>query len=89
MSINDHRPYKQYILDLSNQRGDEWGNEVHVWVEGAISDLHAAEARYHVDCYSRFVTNRLSKGISKKAVTEQLEDSVDPGSTCHCLDGRK
>ena len=32
-----------------------------------------------MDCYSRFVTNQLSKGVSKKTATEQVEDSADPG----------
>lgn len=79
VSANDHRPYKQYILDICQERDDEWSNIVRIRVEGAISDLHAVEARYHVDCYSRFVSNRLPKGESKTVNTKQVESSGDPG----------
>ena len=29
---------------------DEWAGQVRVHVEGAISDLHPADGRYHVEC---------------------------------------
>ena len=79
---------QQYLLMtirlLSNKF---WTCVMRFRVEGAVSDLHAVEARYHVDCSSRFVTNRLSKGVSKKAVTEKVED---PGLLqVVCLAGRK
>ena len=32
-----------------------------VHVEGATSDLHAADGRYHVDCTSKFINKRSVK----------------------------
>ena len=31
------------------ERNDEWGNEVRIRIQGAPSDLHAADAQYHRD----------------------------------------
>ena len=39
--------YKQNILDKCSERGDQWAEDVCLCIEGAVSDLHAAEARYH------------------------------------------
>ena len=32
------------------EKNDEWGNEVCIRIQGALSDLHAADAQYHRDC---------------------------------------
>ena len=55
VSSTGSRPYKEYMWGICSERNGEWSDEVRVRIEGAVSDLHAAEARYHVDCYSRFV----------------------------------
>ena len=39
--------FKQSILDTCDKRRDEITSQVRVCVEGAVSDLHAADARYH------------------------------------------
>ena len=53
-----------------HQRSDE----VQYCIEGALSDLHAVEARYHKDCMSLFFSNRNHK---HSASTAQLE--IDTG----------
>ena len=40
---------KEAVLERCNEREDEWGREVSVRLHGAVSDLHAADARYHDD----------------------------------------
>ena len=52
-------PYKGYILEKCDACGDNWANEVCVNVFSTVSNLHAAEARYHKDCMSRFLSNRV------------------------------
>ena len=47
--------FKESILVKCNERNDEWAGQVRVHVEGVISDFHAADGRYHVDCMSKFV----------------------------------
>ena len=42
-------------MDNCHARGDQWSNEVLVRVERAVSDLHAADARYHYDCKTKFM----------------------------------
>ena len=37
-------------------RNNELADRVRIRVHGAVGDLHAAEARYHVDCRQRFYT---------------------------------
>ena len=55
------KTFKQSILDECNERKDEWAGQVRVHVEGAITDLHAADGRYHVDCMSKFMNKRSVK----------------------------
>lgn len=44
------KSFKGVILETCDTRNDGWASEVRVCVLGALSDLHAADARYHVDC---------------------------------------
>jgi len=60
VSEHDRTPYKQYLLEKCAARDDNWANEVRLRVLGAVADLHAAEARYHKDCMSRFFSNRMN-----------------------------
>ena len=55
------KTFKQSILDKCIERNDEWAGQVRVYVEGAMSDLHAADGRYHVDCMSKFMNKRSVK----------------------------
>ena len=59
VSEQDKTPYKQYLLEKCSSRDDVLADEVRSRVVGSVSDLHAAEARYHRDCMCRFFANRL------------------------------
>ena len=63
------------MFGICSERNDEW-SEVRVQIEGAVSDLHAVEARYHVDCYSRFVSKKF---LSSKNMNSQLEQTQRDG----------
>ena len=54
------KTFKQTILDRCVERNDEWSHQVQVRIGGAISDLHAADARYHVDCRTHFFLKPVS-----------------------------
>ena len=58
VSDQDQIPYKQYIIEKCASRDDAWAEEVRSRVVGSVSDLHAAEARYHRDCMCRFFAKR-------------------------------
>ena len=54
-TVDPKNPYKKLILDVCAQRGDAQADAVSVRVNGAIADLHSAEARYHDDCRKSFM----------------------------------
>ena len=54
----NNKTFKQVILDVCHSRNDEWAWKVQVRVQGAISDLHAMDARYHDDCRVKFMAPR-------------------------------
>jgi len=43
------------ILSVCDSRNDQWVNHVKIRIQGAVSDLHTADARYHEDCKSSFM----------------------------------
>ena len=49
---------KEHILQICDKRGDDIASQVRVRVLGALSDLHAAYAQYHRDCYKSFSADR-------------------------------
>ena len=67
------RPHKEFLLERCDVRGDDWGIDVRVRIEGAL-DLHAAEARYHRKCMSRFFSIR--KQSENKTSVDQALDEV-------------
>ena len=52
------KTFKETILDICTKRDDEQAHQVRSRVEGALSDLHAADGRYHVDCMTSFMSPR-------------------------------
>ena len=52
----EDKTFKQGILDVCDQRNDEQAHQVRLRVQGAVSDLHAADAQYHKDCEAIFMS---------------------------------
>ena len=44
---------KEAILKHAHDRNDAWGREVAFRTNLAVSELHAADARYHRDCIAK------------------------------------
>jgi hypothetical protein len=66
---------KEAILKCAHERNDVWGREVAFRANSAVSDLHAADARYHRDCIAKFFTNRPSaEGSSTEACDSALDE---------------
>ena len=64
---------KEVILNACDLRNDDWAQKVRLRIEGAVSDLHAADAQYHKVCMSLF---RGSKNIDRsKDDTEQHDEA--------------
>ena len=47
--------FKDSILETCNRQKDTWASQVEVRLQGAVSDLHVAEARYHNSCRKNFM----------------------------------
>ena len=57
------------IKEKCYERADEWAGNILVRLAGLTvraADLHAADARYHRDCYVRFFSDRSLPGDTKK-----------------------
>ena len=50
------KSFKKSILKVCDQRKDHVAEQMRFRVEAALSDLHAADARYHVDCMTSFMS---------------------------------
>ena len=66
--------FKQVLLDICRQRDDDQAEQVRLRLEGAVSDLHAADAIYHKQCYSGFAASRSVKSATRRAVVSVLDD---------------
>ena len=62
---------KEEILEKCKERNDTWACEVMIRVGGAVSDLHAAGARYHVDCRTNFMSSRSTTAARKETQSAQ------------------
>ena len=69
---------KESKLKACTQHNDDIANQVRVRVEGALSDLHAADARYHVNCMASF--------MSPKSISAAKNASKEDENTDHAFD---
>ena len=51
---NGGKRYKDFVIQQCDLRNDKLGEVVRGRVLGAVSDLHAADARYHLKCRNKF-----------------------------------
>ena len=64
---------KQKILDKCDERNDKWASQVRVRVCGTVSDLHAADARYHKGCRVSFMYQKSTSVAVKGHEDESLQ----------------
>ena len=72
----DQLPFKQSILLICEQHNDLQADEVRLRLQGAVSDLHAADAQYHLDSYRMFVSPRVIQATTKSSSSSK---DVDKG----------
>ncbi len=68
--------FKQVILNVCDLRNDEWASRVKIRIQGAVSDLHAADARYHEDCKSSFMAPRSVRAAASSTKPKETEDKA-------------
>lgn len=64
------KSFKDSILEVCEIRKDEWAHSVRIRVLGSLSDLHAADARYHVNCRSNFMSPKSIKSATRAESSE-------------------
>jgi len=72
----EQHTFTQTILDVCNARQDDIGQTVKMRVLSVVSDLHAADARYHDDCRKRFMVSRSVGAASRAKEADELEEAV-------------
>ena len=71
------KKYKEYILEICDMRDDSLGRTVKARVLSALSDLHAADARYHHPCSIKlFDTRAFSRDNDGSSVAATVNDSI-------------
>ena len=65
----DGRGLKEHLLAKCEERKDKWAGEVRLRIQGAPSDLHAADARYHLDCRTQFVAEKSVKAAASVSMS--------------------
>ena len=68
---------KDNILETCDHHKDHQADEVRIRLSVAVSDLRAADAQYHLDCYKTF--------MSKNDVNAAT-NSVNSSASCHYMD---
>ena len=88
-NLADGNSFKSTIMDKCDQLKYDIADKVRIRINGAPSDLHAADAQYHKDCYSRFMSGRnlhASDGIKCKQTNKQGQQTSPPNPLMHVLD---
>lgn len=71
------RGLKEAIYDTCEKRNDVQSEQVTVRMAGVLSDLHAADVRYHVDCRSSFMCTRsIQAAVRQSCITDRLVDAA-------------
>lgn len=71
------KTFKETILQVCRDRSDQWAKDVELRVLGAVSDLHAADARYHRDCKPSFMGPKALKLSAKSGTTTRKDSAFD------------
>ena len=70
------KTFKESIIEACNKRNDDKAQQVKLRVFGAVSDLHAADARYHKDCRDSFMPPH-SVNFAAKAYTSNQHTNIE------------
>ena len=80
-TIDRLKPFKDVILATCSERADSKAEEVALRVNGAVTDLHSAEARYHDDCRKLFMGSRNVQSVVNASCSD-VEIDVPFETTC-------
>ena len=70
------------VIKVCGQRGDSHDEEVSSRISGAITDLYAADARYHQTCFTSFVSSQNISAAVKSTSKQKKPDPVNLTFSC-------
>lgn len=73
----NEKSFKQSIIDACNARQDDTALQVQMRILSAVSDLHAADARYHDVCRKSFMSVRSVTAASRSMANEYIDRALD------------
>ena len=63
-------------MQICEVRNDQQARDIHIRLQGAVSDLHAAEAQYHDDCRLKFMNPKaVTAAATVKMKSEEQADA--------------
>jgi hypothetical protein len=65
---------KDSVIETCDARNDTWASEVRLRLSGVVSDLHAADAMYHVDCRNKFMSTKNVEDAKRKVEEKEAVD---------------
>ena len=80
-----NKSFKEVILTTCDKRNDEVANQVRIKIQGAISDLHASNGRYHDKCKNNFMASRSIASASRKDADENPNDTAFSNLISHMV----
>ena len=66
-----------FAFQICEKHQDELSESVRVRLQGAASDLHAADARYHVQCYKSFTSTQNVESASNSRSCRVVSNKDD------------
>ena len=67
--------FKEEILEACEKRKDTQSEQIRMRMGGILTDLHAADVRYHVDCKATFLSPRSVEAAVRKDLSTDIRDS--------------
>lgn len=64
------------MIEACKKRSDNWVAEVRLRLDGAVSEIHAADARYHVDCKSKILSPKSVASATKSVSNNEDSDEA-------------
>lgn len=72
---------KEAILQTCVESNDTWASEVKLRLAGCVADLHAVDARYHLDCRNRFMSKKAVLLAKQRSEQNNEEEDIPYNET--------
>ena len=70
------KTFKEIIQQKCAERGDDWADEVMIRLAGVATDIHAADAQYHKDCYIKFTSGKKKSTHHERTWSSKADEDI-------------